>query len=266
MSKRWIVMTLLGAAALMLGIGGQSGAAAAPKPKIAWSTCHRDLGPFECGTRPGAAGLRRPQSGTISLALVRLPATDPAQPDRLAVPQPGRPGRLRGRLHALRRSVPLHGRGAGAVRPRRLRPARDHSQHGRSAASATDKQWDPYFTPFAFPLERRGGAVWIAADHYLDDACARRGGRIGEHMSTANVARDLDVLRQARRRRRSSRYAGSRTARSSGRRTRTCSRARSARSWSTACSTRSRGRRAPGTSATPVLDPAAQRRGRAWRR
>jgi pimeloyl-ACP methyl ester carboxylesterase len=39
--------------------------------------------------------------------------------------------------------------------------------------------------------------VWIAADHYLDDACDRRGGRIADHVATANVARDLDVLRQA---------------------------------------------------------------------
>ena len=37
----------------------------------------------------------------------------------------------------------------------------------------------------------------MTADLYLVDACAQRGGRIVDHMSTANVARDLDVLRQA---------------------------------------------------------------------
>ena len=35
------------------------------------------------------------------------------------------------------------------------------------------------------------------ADLYLDASCAQRGGKIGDHMSTANVARDLDMLRQA---------------------------------------------------------------------
>src|SRR5262245_66327370 len=35
------------------------------------------------------------------------------------------------------------------------------------------------------------------ADRYLDGNCAQRGGNIGYHMSTGNVARDLDVLRQA---------------------------------------------------------------------
>src|SRR5262249_35751213 len=35
------------------------------------------------------------------------------------------------------------------------------------------------------------------ADLSLDGNCAQRGGKIGYHMSTGNVARDLDVLRQA---------------------------------------------------------------------
>ena len=60
-----------------------------------------------------------------------------------------------------------------------------------------DKQWAPYFTPFAFPLTVEEEQAWIAADLYLDGACAQRGGRIIDHMSTANVARDLDVLRRA---------------------------------------------------------------------
>ena len=59
------------------------------------------------------------------------------------------------------------------------------------------KQWEPYFTPFAFPLTPEEEAIWITADRYLVDACDRRGGRIMDHMSTANVARDLDLLRQA---------------------------------------------------------------------
>ena len=37
----------------------------------------------------------------------------------------------------------------------------------------------------------------MQADLYLDSNCDQRGGAIGDHMSTANVARDLDVLRQA---------------------------------------------------------------------
>src|SRR5207245_93810 len=40
-------------------------------------------------------------------------------------------------------------------------------------------------------------AVWQAADLFLDGACAQRGGKIIDHMATADVARDLDVLRAA---------------------------------------------------------------------
>jgi pimeloyl-ACP methyl ester carboxylesterase len=59
------------------------------------------------------------------------------------------------------------------------------------------RQWGGYFTPFAFPSTPQEEQVWIGADLFLDGNCAQRGGSIADHMSTANVARDLDVLRRA---------------------------------------------------------------------
>jgi len=47
------------------------------------------------------------------------------------------------------------------------------------------------------PDLRSGEAVWEATDRYLAEACDQRAGRIEDHMSTAGVARDLDLLRQA---------------------------------------------------------------------
>src|SRR5262249_36239519 len=61
----------------------------------------------------------------------------------------------------------------------------------------TDKQWEPLFTTFAFPSTPDEEQVWIGSDRQFDSDCAQRAQRIAEHMSTANVARDLDVLRQA---------------------------------------------------------------------
>ena len=61
----------------------------------------------------------------------------------------------------------------------------------------TPRQWDPFFTAFAFPSSPAEEQTWIATDRYLTAACDQRGGRIAEHMSTANVARDLDLLRHA---------------------------------------------------------------------
>lgn len=51
--------------------------------------------------------------------------------------------------------------------------------------------------PFAFPVTRVEERVWIAADRAYADGCVRRAGAILDHMSTANVARDMDLLRQA---------------------------------------------------------------------
>jgi pimeloyl-ACP methyl ester carboxylesterase/putative sterol carrier protein len=51
--------------------------------------------------------------------------------------------------------------------------------------------------PFAFPVTRPEERVWVQADRTYARACAERGGPILDHMSTANVARDLDLLRRA---------------------------------------------------------------------
>jgi hypothetical protein len=39
-------------------------------------------------------------------------------------------------------------------------------------------------------------AIWQDAERFLAGQCDQQGGRIGSHISTANVARDLDALRQ----------------------------------------------------------------------
>ena len=52
-------------------------------------------------------------------------------------------------------------------------------------------------TPFPFPVTREEERIWIRSDRAVARACAERGGPILNHMSTANVARDLDLLRRA---------------------------------------------------------------------
>jgi pimeloyl-ACP methyl ester carboxylesterase len=53
------------------------------------------------------------------------------------------------------------------------------------------------FAPIAFPVTREEERVWVQSDRTIAGACAERGGPILNHMSTANVARDLDLLRRA---------------------------------------------------------------------
>src|SRR3954452_21987221 len=169
--------------------------AAAPS-KVGWSKCHADLGPFECGTVPVPLDYAQPNGGTISIALVRLPATDPARRIGSLFLNPGGPGGS-GVDFTLFAGPALF---TPEVRARFDLVGFDPRGVLRSSALrcfGTPKQWEPFFAPFAFPITAAEEATWIASDRYLDAACAQRGGSIAEHMATANVARDLDVLRQA---------------------------------------------------------------------
>src|SRR5262249_10278640 len=52
-------------------------------------------------------------------------------------------------------------------------------------------------TPYQFPYTRAEERQWEHSDRLLAAACAKHAGAIIDHMSTANVARDMDLLRQA---------------------------------------------------------------------
>jgi pimeloyl-ACP methyl ester carboxylesterase len=172
------------------------GEAAPAKPTIAWSKCYAQLGPFQCGTVQVPLDYDRPQGATISIAVVRLPATDPARRIGSLFLNPGGPGGS-GIDFTLFAGPFLY---SDEVRARFDLVGFDPRGIMRSTALrcfGNPRQWEPYFTPFAFPMTPEQEQIWIAADRYLIDACDQRGGAIGDHMATANVARDLDVLRQA---------------------------------------------------------------------
>jgi pimeloyl-ACP methyl ester carboxylesterase len=79
--------------------------------------------------------------------------------------------------------------------------------------------------PAAYPVGAEEEAIAGKVYARFDAVCARRAGSLLSHMSTANVARDMDLMRQAVGEHPCGRWE-SRTAPSSGRRTPTCSRAR----------------------------------------
>jgi pimeloyl-ACP methyl ester carboxylesterase len=189
-----VVIALL--ASMFVWLGWAAGDSAAAPSKVQWSKCHAALGPFECGTVQVPLDYDQQNWATISIALVRLPATDPQRRIGSLFLNPGGPGGS-GVDFTLFAGPFLY---TDEVRARFDLVGFDPRGTNRSTALrcfGTPKQWDPYFTPFAFPSTPEEEQVWIAADHYLDDACDRRGGRIADHMATANVARDLDVLRRA---------------------------------------------------------------------
>ena len=195
MTKRRLCGVLFGTLLLVLGLSSP-GAAAPGTPKVSWSPCHRDLGPFECGTVQVPLDYNGPNGGAISLAVVRLPAGDPGRRIGSLFINPGGPGGS-GFDFALFAAPILFN---DEVRARFDIVGFDPRGVIRSTALrcfGNDKQWAPFFTPFAFPVTDAEEAIWQNADRFLTAQCDQRGGRMASHISTANVARDLDALRQA---------------------------------------------------------------------
>ena len=196
MTKRRLCGVLFGTLLLVLGLGGPGGTAASGAPKVAWSPCHRDLGPFECGTVQVPLDYNGPDGGTVSIAVDRLPASDPARRIGSLFVNPGGPGGSGFDMVLFAAPILFN----AEVRARFDIVGFDPRGVIRSSALrcfGNDKQWAPFFTPFAFPITDAEEAIWQSADRFLTGECDQRGGRIASHISTANVARDLDSLREA---------------------------------------------------------------------
>src|SRR3954447_12144597 len=175
------VRVLFGAAVaslLLLTAGGSAAAAAAAK--IAWSKCFG--GPFRCGTLQVPLEYSKPNGTTISLAIVKLPATDPVHRIGSLLLNPGGPGG----------SGVDYVVGAGPIlytpelRARFDLVGFDPRGIARSTALrcfGTTNQALSTFAPFAFPMTRDELSQRIAADGRLVSACDQRGGRITDHMA-----------------------------------------------------------------------------------
>jgi pimeloyl-ACP methyl ester carboxylesterase len=169
------------------------GSAGPPVPRLRWAPCGDGL---ECTTARVPLDYDRPSGATITLALIRLPASDPARRIGSIFLNPGGPGksgvdavRQGGRslfsaeVRARFDLVGLDPRGIGASTPLRCFDTLDQAL--------------AVLPPFRFPVTAAEERVWVEADRTFARACARRGGPIIDHMATADVARDLDLLRQA---------------------------------------------------------------------
>ncbi len=162
-------------------------------PQLDWADCGDG---FDCATATLPLDYDQPQGATIKLKLIRLPASDPSRRIGSVFLNPGGPGgsgvdmvRQVGKLlysdevrarfdlvgfdpRGIRRSTPLH------------------------CFDSLDEALG-VLTPYAFPFTRPEDRAWEHSDRLLADACSTHAGPIIDHMSTANVARDLDLLRQA---------------------------------------------------------------------
>jgi pimeloyl-ACP methyl ester carboxylesterase len=164
-----------------------------PIPRLRWAPCGDGL---QCSTARVPLDYDRPSGATISLALIRLPASGPGQRIGSIFLNPGGPGnsgvdavRQGGRslfsaeVRARFDLVGFDPRGIGASTPLRCFDSLDQALG--------------VLPPFRFPVTAAEERRWVQADRTFARACARRGGPILDHMATADVARDLELLRQA---------------------------------------------------------------------
>ncbi|WP_052436368.1 alpha/beta fold hydrolase [Georgenia sp. SUBG003] len=172
-------------------------AQAAQPPALTWRGCGDGLEAFQCATAEVPTDYDDPAAGTTTIALTRLPATAPDQRIGslfLNFGGPGGPGV--DTLHAL----------GGAfldpsVRARFDVVAFDPRAVGRSDPATCFRDAAQEFTLLAtlpaFPVEPDEEPGFVASVAVLGASCTVLSGNRIAASSTANVARDLDLLRAA---------------------------------------------------------------------
>ena len=176
------------AAAAPRGVNG------APVPTLHWRDCGDG---FECTTAQVPLDYDQPQRPSIQLALLRLPASDRQHRIGSLFINPGGPGtsavqivRDLGRTiysPAVRARFDIVGmdpRGVGGSTPVRCYDTTEQSAEASILLKTA-------------PNDPGQLAERVTAARDFATRCAQRNGDLLDHLSTANVARDLDLLRQA---------------------------------------------------------------------
>jgi pimeloyl-ACP methyl ester carboxylesterase len=183
---------------LVAGLSPAPAAAEAPVPVLDWQPCAApSQHGFDCATAQVPLDYGDPQGATIELAVIRHPATDPAH--RLGTffvnfGGPGAPGTA---------ALPqLYERFAAELRARFDVVSWDPRGVGASTAVQcfdTPDDAERFFAglPEGFPVGRAEERAWIRGYARLGELCGERNGDLLAHVSTAETARDLDLLRQA---------------------------------------------------------------------
>jgi pimeloyl-ACP methyl ester carboxylesterase len=174
--------------------GASALGAGTPAPSLTWTDCG---GGLQCATLAVPLDYDHPRAGTISLAVIREPATDPAHRIGSLVVNPGGPGgsgvqtirqgatRFPAELRARFDLVGFDPRGVGQSTP------------VRCFANQAEQQAFFNALPPAFPATPAEDQQVIRAAAEFDRRCLALNPDLLAHVSTANAARDMDVLRQA---------------------------------------------------------------------
>jgi pimeloyl-ACP methyl ester carboxylesterase len=196
----WVMLRFLPAALVVLVVMACSPTSTLGRPssplarfyqqRLSWHTCSGG----ECATLTVPLDYERPSGRTISVAVIRIPATDQRHRIGALLLNPGGPGA----------SGIEYAREAAQVFPSSLR-ARfdlvgfDPRGVGESAPveCLSDKELDAFTEEPAYPLNAQQQSQLVSQARALARACGRRDGAMLDHVSSADVARDMDILRAA---------------------------------------------------------------------
>ncbi|RJQ78776.1 alpha/beta hydrolase [Pseudonocardiaceae bacterium YIM PH 21723] len=188
-------MSVLAVACATLVTGLPAAASAAPGPAVPtldWKACAAPLEKFQCATAKVPLDYQRLDKGTTDLAVLRLPATGKREGSLFL--NPGGPGgsgvgfvpRMAARypdsIKAKYDLISFDPRGVG--------------QSGQLKCWNTDRFVDEVDTSKSNPTHADLGRLLINSRDF-DEDCVEYSGKLVDHVSTANVARDMDLLRQA---------------------------------------------------------------------
>jgi pimeloyl-ACP methyl ester carboxylesterase len=180
----------VGSALVALVLAASPAPASAGPAPVYWTPCATG---FECATVSAPLDYDRPRGEQISIALTRMRATDPGRRIGSLVVNPGGPGLsgvafvqpnfrdLPAELRARFDIVGFDSRGLAGSTALRCYDTAEQARADRA--------------PFLYPETPAEEHVWRQADDKLSAACAGHGGPILDHMSSADVARDLERLR-----------------------------------------------------------------------
>lgn len=206
LNRRWLLLIV--ALTMIISVvyfgSDQAGAASeeSRRSTIKWRTCHENLAEemgvvYECDHLDVPLDYDKPEGEQISLSLVRIPATAEPRLGSLFL-NPGGPGGS-GVEFAL-----FFGPFAqfiwGPVANQYDIVGFDPRGIMRSSPLLcfdSLEEAESIFPPVPFPISRSEISFFKSADQTLNRQCAQNGTEVLNHMSTANVARDLDRLREA---------------------------------------------------------------------
>ncbi|MGQ4600819.1 alpha/beta fold hydrolase [Nocardia sp. R6R-6] len=169
---------------------------AAPTPRLDWAPCPEPkLSGYQCATAAVPVDYAHPDGPTLPLAVVRQPAADPQRRIGTLFTAVGGPGGSGLRWAA---QGPLFG---GEIARRFDVITFDQRGVGRSGqvrcfpnAEQQQRFWSDAWLPPVNPEQELAAA---AAGRRLAAGCAAHSGTLIGHLTTVDVARDLDLLRRA---------------------------------------------------------------------